>query len=165
MGSPASDCNGYAGPVVVSTNWFKTMLNRNSRCSIMWQLKMSTRTSRMCLFTGWFARLSCWWSTKRSYYLRCVRSHSAFWMISSLYTLNWMIMNIGSLHMTITLLRYNDHLTNNWRRRYRKQSFHLSSLVFRCCCKNQSDDRWKWRAKLHYFSWYIILPRNSNTGI
>ena len=41
---------------------FSSKLNLNSRCSIMWELKMSTRTSRMCLFMGQvdWRKLSCW---------------------------------------------------------------------------------------------------------
>ena len=70
-----------------------SMLNLNSRCSIMmWELKMSSRTRRMCLFTSCFARLSCWWLTKWIYYfLCCVRNHSEFkWFLLCKLLIEWL---------------------------------------------------------------------------
>ena len=102
--------------------------------------------------------------TKRIYFVRCVRNHYEFewFLLSCKLLIEWLWTKV---HCTWRLLE--DIMITwptNWRR-YRKHSFRLSSLVFRCCCKNRSDDGWKWQAKLHYLNWYIILPRNSNTGI
>ena len=143
------------------------MLNLNSRCSsIMWELKMSTRTSRMSLFVyGLIGEIFMLKWTKRIYFVRCVRKHYEFewFLLSCKLLIEWLWTKV---HCTWRLL---EDIKITWPtncRRYRKHSFRfLSSLVFRCCCKNRSDDGWKSRAKLHYLNWYIILPRNSNTGI
>jgi hypothetical protein len=60
------------------------MLNLNGRCSIMWELKMSTRTSRMCFFFGLIGEIVMLKWTKQIYFVRCVRKHYDFeWFLLS----------------------------------------------------------------------------------
>jgi hypothetical protein len=91
-------------------------------------------------------------STKRIYFVRCVRNHYEFewFLLSCELSIEWLWTKV---HCTWRLLE--DIMITwptNWRR-YRKHSFRLSSLVFRCCCKNRSDDGWR---GMHCESlWYL----------